>query len=104
MAKQRRRNTRPFSTRLLQRYRQRAAVENAYEIRRHPASLRCTLIAAYCWLRAQEITDRFIELLIQIIHRIGATPERRVERQLTGTLKRVTVKHLIMSTGRDGTR
>ena len=42
-------------------------MENAYEIRRHPASLRCSLIAAYCWLRAQEITDDLIELLIQII-------------------------------------
>ena len=62
--------------RLLQRYRQRAAVENAYEIRRHPASLRYSLIAAYCWLRAQEITDDLIELLIQIIHRIGAMAER----------------------------
>jgi hypothetical protein len=68
--------------RLLQRYRQRAAVENAYEIRRHPASLRYSLIAAYCWLRAQEITDDLIELLIQIIHRIGASAERRVEREL----------------------
>jgi hypothetical protein len=38
----------------LQRYRQRAAVENACEIRRHPASLRYSLIAAYCWLRAQD--------------------------------------------------
>ena len=68
--------------RLLQRYRQRAAVENAYEIRRHAASLLYSLIAAYCWLRAQEITDDLIELLIQIIHRIGASAERRVEREL----------------------
>jgi len=67
----------PLSSTLLRdccrRYRQRAAVENAYEIRRHPASLRYSLIAAYCWLRAQEITDDLIESLIQIIHRIGAT-------------------------------
>jgi hypothetical protein len=82
--------------RLLQRYRQRAAVENAYEIRRHPASLRYTLIAAYCWLRAQEITDDLIELLIQIIHRIGASAERRVERELIGTLKRVTGKNTLL--------
>jgi hypothetical protein len=79
----------------LQRYRQRAAVENAYEIRRHPASLRYSLIAA-CWLRAQEITDDLIELLIQIIHRIGATAERRVERELIGTLKRVTGKNTLL--------
>ena len=82
--------------RLLQRYRQRAAVENAYEIRRHPSSLRYSLIAAYCWLRAQEITDELIELLIQIIHRIGTTAERRVERELIGTLKRVTGKNTLL--------
>lgn len=73
---------RHVAPRLLQRYRQRAAVENAYEICCHPASLRYSLIAAYCWLRAQEITDDLIESLIQIIHRIGATAERRVEREL----------------------
>jgi hypothetical protein len=28
-------------------------------------ALRYSLIAAYCWLRAQEITDELIELLIQ---------------------------------------
>ena len=61
-------------------------MENACEIRRHPASLRYSLIAAYCWLRAQEITGDLIESLIGIIHRIGATAERRVERELIGTL------------------
>jgi hypothetical protein len=39
---------------------------NAYEIRRHPASLRYSLVAAYCWLRALEITDDVNELLNQI--------------------------------------
>jgi Domain of unknown function (DUF4158) len=87
---------RHVAPRLLQRHRQRAAVENAYEIRRHPASLRYSLIAAYCWLRAQEITDDLIELLIQIIHRIGATAERRVERELIGRLKRVTGKNTLL--------
>jgi hypothetical protein len=87
---------RHVAPRLLQRYRQRAAVENAYEIRRHPSSLRYSLIAAYCWLRAQEITDDLIELLIQIIHRIGATAERRVERELIGALKRVTGKNTFL--------
>ena len=71
-------------------------MENAYEIRRHPSSLRYSLIAAYCWLRAQEITDDLIELLIQIIHRIGATAERRVERELIGALKRVTGKNTLL--------
>jgi TnpA family transposase len=87
---------RHVAPRLLQRYRQRAAVENAYEIRRHPASLRFSLVAAYCWLRVHEITDGLVELLIQIIHRIGATAERRVERELIGTLKRVAGKNTLL--------
>jgi hypothetical protein len=58
--------------------------------------LRYSLIAAYCWLRAQEITDDLIELLIQIIHRIGASAERRVERELLGTMKRVTGKNTLL--------
>jgi len=73
--------------RLLQQHRQRAAVENIYEIRHHPAPLRYALIAAYCWLRAQEITDSLVELLLQVVHRIGATAERRVERELIGELE-----------------
>ena len=62
-----------MAPRLLQQCRQRAAVENIYEIRRHPAPLRYSLIAAYCWLRVQEITDSLVELLLQVVHRIGAT-------------------------------
>ncbi len=53
-------------------------------------------IAAYCWLRAQEITDDLVELLMQIIHRIGASAERRVERELIGTLQRVTGKNTLL--------
>jgi hypothetical protein len=82
--------------RLLQQYRQRAAVENIYAIRRHPAPLRYALIAAYCWLRAQEITDTLVELLLQVVHRIGATAERRVERELIGELKRVAGKNTLL--------
>ena len=87
---------RHVAPRMLQQYRQRAAVENVYEIRRHPAYMRYSLLAAYCWLRAQEVTDGLIELLIQIIHRIGATAERRVERELIGTLKRVAGKNTLL--------
>jgi hypothetical protein len=35
-------------------------------------------------------------LLIQIIHRIRATAERRVERELIGTLKQVTGKNTLL--------
>jgi hypothetical protein len=87
---------RNVTPKLLQQYRQRAAVENIYELRRHPAPLRHALIAAYCWLRAQEITDNLVELLLQVVHRLGATAERRVERELIGELKRVAGKNTLL--------
>jgi hypothetical protein len=44
-------------------YRQRAVVEEPYELRRHPVSLRLTLLAAFGVLRMQEITDSLVDLL-----------------------------------------
>ena len=38
-------------------YRQRAATESPYDIRRHPPTIRYTLMAAFCIQRSQEITD-----------------------------------------------
>jgi len=41
--------------------------QNGYRIApRIRPSIRYTLLAAFCWLRSQEITDSLVELLIQI--------------------------------------
>ena len=40
---------------------------------------RYTLLAVLCYLRSQEITDNLVDLLIQLVHRIGARAEKRVE-------------------------
>jgi len=48
---------RGVSPRILDTYRQRAAAEESYEIRRHPEALRATLLAVFCWTRQQEIVD-----------------------------------------------
>ena len=50
--------------RVLDVYRRRAVVEEPYELRRHPASLRLTLSAAFGVLRMQEITDTLVDLLL----------------------------------------
>ncbi len=73
-------------------YRQRAASEKPSELRAHPAPVRAALIASLCWQRMHEITDSLAELLIQVVHRIGARAERRVEREWLDDLKRVTGK------------
>lgn len=81
-----------ISAKILQQYRQRASSEPPRELRRHPAPIRYTLVAAFCWLRSQEITDSLVELLIQIVHRIGVRAERRVEKELIADFKRVDGK------------
>jgi TnpA family transposase len=73
-------------------YRRRASVETPRELRRHPASIRYTLVAAFCSCRSQEITDSLVELLVQIIHRIYVSAERRVKTQLIEEFKRVDNK------------
>ena len=77
---------------VLRAYYQRVAVEEPYELRRHPTPLRTLLLAAFCHLRGRELTDQLVELLIELIHRIGARAERRVERELLEDLKRVSGK------------
>jgi hypothetical protein len=54
------------------------------------------LLAALCALRASEITDALVELLIGLIHRINARADRRVERELTEDLRRVCGKEAIL--------
>src|SRR6266545_7316248 len=77
---------------VLQHYRQRAATEPPRELRRHSDAVRATLLAAYCHLRGQDITDHLVELLIDIVHRIGAKAQQKVEKALLNDLKRVSGK------------
>jgi TnpA family transposase len=77
-------------------YRQRAAAEPPSELRAHPDTVRATLIAALCVERRREITDGLIDLLIAMVHKIGATAERRVEREFLADFKRVTGKTNIL--------
>jgi TnpA family transposase len=85
-----------LSPMVLRGYQQRAAAEEPYELRRHPAPLRTTLLAAYCHVRSQEITDNLVDLLIDVVHRIGARAEQRVERELIEDLKRVAGKNNLL--------
>lgn len=59
------------SPKLLQQYRQRIVIEEVHEIRRHPDALRWTLLAAYCWLRRQEIVDTLVDLLLDMAHHLS---------------------------------
>jgi len=81
-----------ISSKILETYKQRVTVEPPRELRRHPDPRRYTLLAAFCWLRTSEIIDNLVELLIQIVHRIGAKAERKVEKELLEDFKKVSGK------------
>jgi TnpA family transposase len=77
---------------LVKRFRRRASVESAWELRRHPAHIRLPLLAFYCVPREAEILDGLVELLIQITHRITVRAERRVAAELVEEAKAVRGK------------
>jgi TnpA family transposase len=80
------------AAKVLDSYRQRAAAEDLHELRRHREPLRYLLLAAYCHRRTQELTDGLAELLIDVVHHVGAKAERRVDKRLLRDFKRVAGK------------
>ena len=84
------------SPKRLQVYRTRAATEPPREMRRHPAPIRYTLLAAFCWQRRQEIIDGLVDLLVLVIHRISVRAERKVIKELLQDLERVDGKTTLL--------
>lgn len=85
-----------ISQKILKKYKHQIVTEDLTEIRRHPELVRNTLLAIFFWLRYREITDNLIELLIQIIHRIGIRAENKVEKELLNDFKKVNGKNHIL--------
>src|SRR3989440_1019721 len=81
---------------VLQVYRNRSSVEEPSRLRAHATPKRLMYLSALCTLRAQEITDGLVDLLIQIVHRINARAEERVETEYLNELKRVAGKDTIL--------
>jgi hypothetical protein len=77
-------------------YRQRVAVEDLPEIRRHPAKIRYTLLSAYCYQREQEIIDTLVDLLINLIHRIEKRAKQTVNKEIIRDVKRIEGKHKLL--------
>lgn len=72
--------------------RQRAATEPPSELKLRTEAVRYTMVAAFCWQRKREIVDGLIELLLQIVHRIGVRAESKVEKELLADFKEVRGK------------
>ena len=67
---------------LVRRFRRRAGVETAWELRRHPERIRLPLLAFWCAPREAEVVDGLVELLIGITHRITVKAEERLTKAL----------------------
>ena len=80
------------SPKVLARYCARARSEPAGDLRHRTPAARYTLLAAFCWQRRREIADGLVDLLIQIVHRIGMRAEQRVATERVGELQRVEDK------------
>ncbi len=85
-----------INPKLTERYRQRARTENAWELRRHPAKIRYPLLVFYCVPREGEITDKLVELLIQVIHKISVRAERKIVSELVGSFFKVQSKTTLL--------
>lgn len=79
-----------------QKFRQRAAIETVWDLRRHAPQVRHGLMAAFCHERQHEIIDGLIDLLMQIIHKIDSRAEKKVEQQLLTDLQRVSGKTAVL--------
>jgi TnpA family transposase len=77
-----------LSTPVIERYRLRVETETISELRRHPTSIRLTLLAAFCWQRQHEITDTAIELFIQLVHRLESRAKKRVSEEILRQVQR----------------
>ena len=84
------------SPKIVFRFRQRAAVEVPSKLRRHPAPIRYTLLAAFCLCRSAEITDDLVECLNILVHKMGTRAERRIYKELLEDLKRVSGKNNLL--------
>ncbi len=76
----------------VQLYRQQAASAVASALRQIVAPTRYTVVAAFCWQRRREILDGLVELLIQIVHRIGVKADKKVEKELLEDFRKVRGK------------
>ena len=84
---------RDASPKVVRSYRRRAVSESPSSLRAHPPGIRYTLLSALCFMRLREVTDGLVEVLIQIVHKIGARSEKKIERVLLEDFKKVSGKH-----------
>lgn len=81
---------------VLKEYKQRVSSELLGEIRRHPDTVKYSLLSIFFWMRKREITDNLVDLLIAIIHKIDSKAVKKVEREVLRDIKKVHGKYSIL--------
>jgi TnpA family transposase len=85
-----------LSPRMLAIYKQRVATEPLRELRRHPDRIKYPLLAIYCRLRTEEVTDNLVQMLFQITHGVDKHAENRAVKEHVADIKRVRGKHELL--------
>ena len=82
--------------RVLEKYKARIMSERPSEIRDHKDSIKYATLAIFCYVRGREIVDNLVDLLIQVIHKIGKRSENKVNKKIVTELKKVYGKQAIL--------
>lgn len=79
-------------TQFIDRACRRCATESIRDLRRHPPTIRYSLVALFGWRRRQQLTDLLIDLLLQIIHTLGTRAEKKIDQRQFAAFKKVRGK------------
>lgn len=83
---------RDVPAKFIDQFRQRCATESIRELRRHPAPIRYSMVAMFCWRRRQQLTDALIDMLLQLIHNLGTRAEKKIDKRQFAAFKKVRGK------------
>jgi len=74
----------------------RARVEDASLIRRHPPAVRYTLLCALLHVRGTEVTDNILRTFLQLVRRVEKKADKSMEREIVKEIKKVYGKRRIL--------
>lgn len=76
--------------------RDRARPEDSYQMRRHPAPIRYSLMAVLLHFRQQDVTDNIVRSFLELIRRIEKKADKSLEVKLVKNIRRVYGKSNIL--------
>ncbi len=85
-----------ISPRIVEKYRARVMAEPPSELRSHIDQVRYPMLALFCHAQGHIIKDNLVDLLIQVIHKIGKRSENKVNKQILSELKKIHGKQRIL--------